>query len=68
MFEAPRPAPSYQPPPVPAAPVSPAPPVSPGRSTKVPLTQRPYFVPLLIGANVLVLAVLGLLLYFLLRK
>lgn len=65
MFEVPQPAPSYQPPAVFSPPVTSAP---PEQRQRVRFTQQPYFVPLLIGANVIVLLVLALLLYFLLRR
>jgi hypothetical protein len=41
---------------------------APPQPQKVPFTKRPYFVPLLIGANLVILVVLGLLLYLLLRR
>jgi len=63
LFESPAPRPPYQQP----APMPPAAaPPEPAKS--LPLTQRPYFLPLLIGANVIFLVVVAVLMYFLLRK
>ena len=65
MFEAPIQAgPSYQP----MAPPAPMSPVAAEAPKPVPLNQRPYFIPLLIGANVLILLLVFVLLYLLLRR
>ncbi len=66
LFGSPGARPAYQAPPAPPSPLAATP--SPQPPQPVPLTRRPYFVPLLIAGNVLFLLVLSVLLYFLLKR